>query len=168
MVLLPLLIGSVASVASVAPPAAVVPRQRAAVGATALGRSSGGRHYATVSGGGGAAAIGLFVPSLTAAAPRTRRARAARCGLLATLAANSKDSEPELTEGQRVRVKVSRVLMHVPGHKGGFEAQGAEGVVQRVYQEANLSANYKVKVSFEEPKKWMGHFNAFELELADD
>ena len=55
--------------------------------------------------------------------------------------------------------------MHVPGHKGGFDAQGAVGTVLRIYKESNLSPNREVKVQFEEPKKWLAHFSPWELEV---
>lgn len=88
-----------------------------------------------------------------------------RCSLLGGLA-KSMEPEPEFEVGQRVRVKASVVFMHVPGHKGeGFEASGSVGTVQRVYHERNLSANRGVKVAFDEPKKWLGHFQPNELEL---
>ena len=48
--------------------------------------------------------------------------------------------------GQSVRVSKSVTFMHVPGHKGGFDAKGLVGEVQRVYQEPNLSPNRKIKV----------------------
>jgi hypothetical protein len=34
-----------------------------------------------------------------------------------------------------------------------------------VIDESNLSPNRKVKIQFEEPKKWAGHFESFELEV---
>ena len=48
-----------------------------------------------------------------------------------------------------------------------YTAKGHEGEVVRVYGEPNLSANRDVKVVFEEPKKWFGHFEAWELEAAE-
>ena len=74
---------------------------------------------------------------------------------------------PGLRVGQRVRVTSDAQLMHVPGHKEGFVAQGVEGTVARIYTEENLSANCRVKVQFEEPKKWVAHFEAFEVEALD-
>ena len=49
----------------------------------------------------------------------------------------------------------------------GFDAQGAVGKVRRVYDQPNLSANREVKVEFDEPKKWIGHFKPSELELTE-
>jgi propionyl-CoA carboxylase alpha chain len=67
--------------------------------------------------------------------------------------------------GQKVRVSKQVTFMHVPGHKDGFQAQGSVGIVTRVIDESNLSPNRKVKIQFEEPKKWAGHFESFELEV---
>jgi len=61
-------------------------------------------------------------------------------------------------------VAKSVTFMHVPGNKGGFEAQGQVGTVLRVYDAPNLSPNREIKVEFQEPKKWLGHFESWELE----
>ena len=81
------------------------------------------------------------------------------------------DTPPELAVGQRVRVTSTATLMHVPGHKDGFEVHGAVGTVLRTYEESNLSPNREVKVQFDGPnKKWVAHFESWELQpvAADD
>jgi len=97
------------------------------------------------------------------AAARRRRSSDTRCGLLSALKVDD-NSGPSLAEGQQVRVKEKVTFMHVPGNKQGFDAQGAVGTVLKVYDEKNLSPNREVKVTFTEPKKWVGHFEASELE----
>jgi hypothetical protein len=97
-----------------------------------------------------------------------RRASEARCSLLAGLQ-SADEARPPPTEGQRVRVTAPVRFMHVPGHKAGFDAEGAVGTVLRVYDAQNLSPNREIKVRFDEPKKWIGHFEAWELEaLSED
>ena len=58
-------------------------------------------------------------------------------------------------------------LQAVPGHKGGFNALGVEGVVVRVYTDDDLSPNRDIKVEFAEPKRWLAHFVPEELELVE-
>ena len=86
-----------------------------------------------------------------------------RCGLLSGLKVD-KDDGPALEEGQQVKVGAEVTFMHVPGHKEGFAAKGAVGTVLRVYDSPSLSANRQVKVEFAQPKRWIGHFEASELE----
>ena len=71
--------------------------------------------------------------------------------------------------GDLVRVKPGvEKLRHVPGHKeGGFDADGSEGKVIRVYVEENLSCTHPVKVQFSSPKNWLGHFTFDELESVE-
>jgi len=101
-----------------------------------------------------------------------RRAGVISCGLVDLVGAGGGSDDAEETTvfdvGQRVRVKSEATLMHVPGHKAGYQAQGAEGTVVRQYKEPNLSPNRDVKVEFSEPKKWVGHFEAWELEVLDE
>ena len=99
-----------------------------------------------------------------AAACTHRSSRNIRCGLLSGLKVDGDDG-PILQPGQKVRVSKQVTFMHVPGHKDGFQAQGSVGIVTRVIDESNLSPNRKVKIQFEEPKKWAGHFESFELEV---
>ena len=101
------------------------------------------------------------------AAARTHRSRNVRCGLLSGLKVDGDDS-PALEVGQRVRVTEQVTFMHVPGNKQGFAAQGAVGTVMRIYAESSLSPNREVKVEFEEPKRWIGHFESRELEPVSD
>ena len=95
--------------------------------------------------------------------PPAARPRAPRpvAGLLQTLAP---PAEPTFTVGERVRVVESVLFKHVAGHKGGFDAKACEGVITRVYSEGNLSPNRPIKVDFERPSKWVGHFEPYELE----
>ena len=95
-------------------------------------------------------------------ASATRRA-AARCSL------SDGEQHESLAVGARVRVVADAEvrLMHVPGHKEGFDAGGAEGTVVRTYSEANLSPNRKVKVQFDGEKRWVAHFDPWELEVID-
>ena len=72
-----------------------------------------------------------------------------------------------LKVGQQVRVIEEAMMMHVPGQKKGFEAKGSVGTVIRTYSEPNLSPNRGVKVEFQEPKKWVAHFESWELEPVD-
>ena len=74
---------------------------------------------------------------------------------------------PSFSVGDAVRVKASIKVMHVPGHKGGLDPMGSVGTVLRAYSEPNLSANRPIKVQFGDPVKWVGHFDAFELERAE-
>lgn len=99
-----------------------------------------------------------------AAACTHRSSRNIRCGLLSGLKVDGDDG-PILQPGQKVRVSKQVTFLHVPGHKDGFQAQGSVGIVTRVIDESNLSPNRKVKIQFEEPKKWAGHFESFELEV---
>jgi len=92
------------------------------------------------------------------------RAPPVRCSLLGGLSVDDVPESENFSVGQSVRVSQSVTLMHVPGHKDGFDAKGAVGKIVRVYTEANLSTNREVKVEFTEPKKWIGHFEAWELE----
>jgi len=81
------------------------------------------------------------------------------------------DKQPTFAVGQRVRVAIKTQLMHVPGRKEGFNAEGRVGSVLRVYDEANLSANRKIKVELVEPetlKKYIAHFEPRELAHAAD
>lgn len=87
------------------------------------------------------------------------------CGFLDKLAGKGNDKNPRFEVGQRVRVTSDVQFMHVPGHKEGFAANGAEGVVVRCYDEANLSSNREVRVEFAEPKKWVAHFEPWELAI---
>ena len=96
-----------------------------------------------------------------------RRAAPARCGLLQDLADNSSDDGPPLKAGQQVRVIEEAMMMHVPGKKEGFDAKGSVGTVLRTYSEKNLSPNRGIKVEFQEPKKWVAHFERWELELVE-
>ena len=89
-----------------------------------------------------------------------------RCSLLSGLNVDRSDDGPELREGDSVRVTSAVTFMHVPGHKGGFAAEGSVGTVTRIYTQPNLSPNRGIKVEFVEPKKWIGHFSAHELEVA--
>ena len=73
--------------------------------------------------------------------------------------------EPPCKVGDHVRVKAGLApLRHVPGHKDGFDASGSEGEVLRVYAEPNLSCTLPIKVQFQEPKPWIGHFTFNEVE----
>ena len=101
------------------------------------------------------------------AAARTRRSGGVRCGLLSGLKIGDSVSADKFDEGAQVRVTSSINFMHVPGHKKGFDAKDAVGTVLRVYEEANLSADRAVKVRFEEPKRWIGHFAAGELKAVE-
>ena len=94
------------------------------------------------------------------AAPRAH----VRCSVLSGLTVESSD-ETSFEEGQRVRVAAQVMFMHVPGNKKGYEVQGLVGEVIRVYDQPNLSPTRGVKVAFDEPKKWIGHFEPSELEL---
>ena len=51
--------------------------------------------------------------------------------------------------------------------KEGFDAKGSVGTVLRTYSEKNLSPNRGIKVEFQEPKKWVAHFERWELELVE-
>jgi hypothetical protein len=80
-------------------------------------------------------------------------------------------SQSTFTVGQRVRVAAAVDMKHVPGHKQGFDARGAEGTVTRVYEVdadgSTLTPNHPVKVQFDEPKRWTAHFDAEELEAVE-
>ena len=77
-------------------------------------------------------------------------------------------TEAPCKAGDRVRVLDGlQPLQHVPGHKGGFDASGCEGEVLRIYDEPNLSCTHPVKVQFQEPKPWIGHFTFEEVELVE-
>ena len=116
---------------------------------------------------GGAGSSGDVSSRLWAAPKGWASARAhVRCSLLGGLKVDNNDG-PELHIGDVVRVQRSIKFMHVPGHKEGFDAQGAIGKVRRVYDQPNLSANREVKVEFDDPKKWIGHFEASELVLTE-
>ena len=105
----------------------------------------------------GSAALSSRPPFIRAAAPR--------CGLLDILGGGGDDDKaPAIAVGDRVRVSKSMKLMHVPGHKSGLDVKGYEGEILRIYEENNLSPNREVKVAFDEPKRWIGHFEAHELE----
>jgi len=102
-------------------------------------------------------------------AVRNKAARAApvRCSLLGGLSDSTPEGNAEtFVVGQKVKVSQSVTFMHVPGNKGGFDAKGLTGTVLRVYTEANLSSNREIKVQFDEPKKWIGHLEAWELQSA--
>lgn len=91
-------------------------------------------------------------------------------GLLSGLSVPD-DKQPAFAVGQRVRVATKTRLMHVPGQKKGFNAEGALGSVLKVYDEPNLSANRKIKVELQEPdskKRYIAHFEAGELTRAED
>ena len=105
-------------------------------------------------GGGGRAA-----PRRASAARRA----ATRCSL------DDEDDEAHFEVGARVRVVADAEvkLMHVPGFKEGFDAGGAEGTVVRTYEESNLSPNRKVKVQFDGEKRWVAHFDPWELEAIE-
>ena len=93
------------------------------------------------------------------------RSARVRCSLLGGLSDNTPEGNAEtFVVGQKVKVSQSLTFMHVPGNKGGYDARGLTGTVLRVYTEANLSSNREIKVQFEEPKKWIGHFSRFELQ----
>ena len=98
-----------------------------------------------------------------------RRAGAPSCSILGDLAGNSKKTGPPLKVGDTVRVVESSKLMHVPGHRDGFDPSsdgGSVGVVLSMYESGtNLSANRRIKVQFDDPKKWVGHFEPYELQL---
>ena len=90
-----------------------------------------------------------------------------RCSLLGGLSDSTPEGNAEtFVVGQKVKVSQSVTFMHVPGNKGGFDAKGLTGTVLRVYTEANLSSNREIKVQFDEPKKWIGHLEAWELQSA--
>lgn len=60
-------------------------------------------------------------------------------------------------------------FFHVPGHKGGFVAKGMVGKVERIYvpgecDHLDRSDERDIIVSFDEPKKWKGHFASSEIE----
>ena len=101
--------------------------------------------------------------------PQRRRTRTAVCSILGGLAGAMGKDGPAIKTGDRVRVVRSAKLMHVPGHKEGFDPKESVGTVQRVYEAGKtLSANRPIKVVFEEPKKWTGHFDRHELMLAKE
>lgn len=76
---------------------------------------------------------------------------------------------PKFDVGDTVRVKATElILMHVPKYKAGFNPAGLVGTVQRRYQEDNLSPNRPIKVQFDEPAKWVAHFEPGELEACTD
>ena len=92
------------------------------------------------------------------------RAPPVHCSLLGGLSDPTRGPPPEsFSVGQQVTVIESVNFMHVPGHKGGFDAKGLTGKVLRVYAQGNLSANREIKVEFAEPKKWIGHFEPWEV-----
>ena len=98
-----------------------------------------------------------------------QRRRTAVCSILGGLAGAMGKDGPAIKAGDRVRVVRSAKLMHVPGHKEGFDPKESVGTVQRVYEAGKtLSANRPIKVVFEEPKKWTGHFDRHELTLAKE
>lgn len=77
------------------------------------------------------------------------------------------DEKPALQIGDKVRVVEELKFMHVPGNKEGYSAKGVVGTVIRIYGEddrPDISVNRPVKVEFPEPKKWIAHFEDFELE----
>ena len=111
----------------------------------------------------------MGAPTGWAAARRTsRRTPHASCSLLGGLSDSGGDGPTvdSFSEGQEVVVSQDVNFLHVPGHKGGFNAKGSVGTVLRVYLEPNLSPNRKIKVQFSEPKKWIGHFEPWEIEAA--
>jgi len=74
-----------------------------------------------------------------------------------------------LEEGVRVRVVAENLdFKHVPKHKAGFDPKGCVGTVVRVYKEENLSPNRHIKVQFDEPSKWIGHFEPEEIQVCSD
>jgi len=76
---------------------------------------------------------------------------------------------PAFDVGDTVRVKATGlVFMHVPKHKAGFDPVGLVGTVLHRYQEENLSPNRPIKVQFQEPAKWVAHFEPDELEACTD
>ena len=110
----------------------------------------------------------MGAPSGWAATRRSgaRRASTTTCSLLGGLKDSSGD-RPEASSfsvGQEVVVSQDVNFMHVPGHKSGFNAKGSVGTVLRIYTEPNLSCTREVKVQFTEPKKWVGHFEPWEIE----
>ena len=62
------------------------------------------------------------------------RAPPVHCSLLGGLSDPTRGPPPEsFSVGQQVTVIESVNFMHVPGHKGGFDAKGLTGKVLRVY-----------------------------------
>ena len=111
----------------------------------------------------------MGAPTGWAAARRAPpRAPHASCSLLGGLSDSEGDrpTAESFSEGQEVVVSQDVNFLHVPGHKGGFNAKGSAGTVLKVYLEPNLSPNRKIKVQFSEPKKWIGHFEPWEIEAA--
>ena len=111
-------------------------------------------------------ACGLHARRVAPGAPSTRVMRSLRTGSsprCSVLSGLKLEEATALAVGDRVRVQGETLFQHVPGHKQGFDADGLEGEVVRVYGEGNLSPNRPVKVIFTEPKKWFGHFEDYEL-----
>ena len=116
----------------------------------------------------GLALSGAHVRARMPFAPRVGAgAGALSCSILSGLASSEGKQGPPLRVGDSVRVVKPSRLMHVPGHKDGFDPSadgGCVGTVRSIYESGtNLSANRPIKVAFEEPKKWIGHFEAHEL-----
>ena len=115
----------------------------------------------------GSGLIASPTPRVPSACDRWARDRSARAALLSASDGGALEPEP-LAVGDRVRITAASLeFKHVPGHKQGFDAAGAIGTVVRIYGEGNLSPNRPVKVEFDEPKKWVAHFDAHELETVD-
>eukprot|EP00326_Haptolina_ericina_P004518 CAMPEP_0181214664 /NCGR_PEP_ID=MMETSP1096-20121128/25584_1 /TAXON_ID=156174 ORGANISM="Chrysochromulina ericina, Strain CCMP281" /NCGR_SAMPLE_ID=MMETSP1096 /ASSEMBLY_ACC=CAM_ASM_000453 /LENGTH=92 /DNA_ID=CAMNT_0023306435 /DNA_START=249 /DNA_END=527 /DNA_ORIENTATION=+ len=76
------------------------------------------------------------------------------------------EEKPTFNEGDAVRVTIATTLRHVPKvGKEGFDANGLVGRVVRAYSEPSLSPNYPIKVKFEEPCVFTGHFAPDELQI---
>ncbi|KAG8467987.1 hypothetical protein KFE25_007039 [Diacronema lutheri] len=78
--------------------------------------------------------------------------------------AGASDDGPVLSEGDRVRVIAEGLaFFHVPKHSI-LDPHGLEGVVVRVFDCAEVSANLPVVVAFEAPRTFRAHFEPSELE----
>jgi len=102
----------------------------------------------------------------------TRPARALPVRMISVLGDLKLDERPTFNDGDTVCVAESVIMRHLPkkvtGDSGKFDAQGCVGVVLKAYDEPNLSPNRPIKVEFEAPTKWIGHFEPEELVLVQE